>query len=246
MQLASARLPRQTWVGQMMGQAVSLHLRGEQVRAAEVAQRVEEVFDELRAVEALFHPRRPDSELSRLNRGEIALAECDTRVREVAMLCDAASYRSQGYFDAHLPDQSGARRHNPVTLVRGWALDRAVNRLVDLADLDLCLNAGGDLIVHAGTGENPVWRVGVGNPDDPTELLAVLPLTGGAMTRVSGPKSGTATVVGPSLLWATVYASAAVARAEGAAEWLDTVDGYEGIVVDQDGVVHTTAGLPLG
>lgn len=229
----------------MMGQSVSIHLRGDLVRTAAIAQRVEEVFDELRTIETLFNPRRPDSQLSRLNRGEIPLSKCDARVREVAMLCDAASYRTLGYFDAHLPDLSGVRRHNPVTLVRGWALDGAANRLIDLADLDLCLNAGGDLIVHSATGENPLWRVGVGSPTDPTALLAVLPLAGGAMARVTGPGKDTATVVGPSLLWSTVYATAAVARAERGAEWLDTVDGYEGIVVDQDGQLHTTAELVI-
>jgi FAD:protein FMN transferase len=243
----------------MMGQPVSVHLRGEKVRTAAIAERVEEVFDELRTVETLFNPRHPDSELNRLNRGEIPLADCDPRVREVAVLCDAASYRSRGYFDAHLPDLSGVRRHNPVTLVRGWALDSAANRLIDLADLDLFLNAGGDLIVHSATGENPLWRVGVGNPADPTALLAVLPLAGGAMARVSGPRKDAATVVGPSLLWSTVYAAATLARADeacrnrpqpalsadGGTQWLDTVDGYEGIVVDRDGHLHTTADLTI-
>jgi thiamine biosynthesis lipoprotein len=50
-------------------------------------------------------------------------------------------------------------------------------------------------------------------------------------------------VVGPSLLWADVYATAAVVRGADALSWLDSLPGYEGLVVS-GGVVTTTSGFP--
>ena len=52
------------------------------------------------------------------------------------------------------------------------------------------------------------------------------------------------TVLGPELLWADVYATAAAARGAGALEWLSTVDGYEALLVDGSGSVFATAGWP--
>ncbi|HEY0399259.1 MAG TPA: FAD:protein FMN transferase, partial [Acidimicrobiia bacterium] len=54
-----------------------------------------------------------------------------------------------------------------------------------------------------------------------------------------------ATVTGPSLMWADVYATAAVIRGTDALEWLDGLAGYEGLVVTPDGQTFATAGFHL-
>lgn len=52
------------------------------------------------------------------------------------------------------------------------------------------------------------------------------------------------TVAGPTLLWADVYATAAVARGSTAVAWLDGIDDYEGLVVRSGSLLPTTAGWP--
>jgi thiamine biosynthesis lipoprotein len=54
------------------------------------------------------------------------------------------------------------------------------------------------------------------------------------------------TVTGPTLLWADVYATAAVVRGSTATRWLEGIDGYEGLLVTTGGLLRTTAGRPGG
>ena len=85
--------------------------------------------------------------------------------------------------------------------------------------------AGGDLFAGAGRAAPPsTWRVGVEDPREPSAVAATIPLrsgglaTSGAAARgahVVDPRSGaaitrpgSATVWGPSLLWADVWATA--------------------------------------
>ena len=53
-----------------------------------------------------------------------------------------------------------------------------------------------------------------------------------------------ATVIGPSLLWADVWATAAVARGASAVEWVDTLTGTSGLLVLADGTVHRWSTAP--
>ncbi|MEU4478681.1 hypothetical protein AB0F68_11555 [Micromonospora sp. NPDC023966] len=52
------------------------------------------------------------------------------------------------------------------------------------------------------------------------------------------------TVVGPELLWADVYATAAVARGADALDWLATLDGYAALLVDAAGGIRATPNWP--
>jgi thiamine biosynthesis lipoprotein len=52
------------------------------------------------------------------------------------------------------------------------------------------------------------------------------------------------TVVGPKLLWADVYATAAVARGPTALDWLDGVDRYEAMMVSAFGPIGVITGWP--
>jgi thiamine biosynthesis lipoprotein len=249
--------PRRAWVERIMGLPVSVHLRGPDVGSAAVAGRVEAVFAELRAMDALFSTYRTDSEISRLNRGELTPADCAPVVREVIGLCERARSRTAGSFDARrLPLSDGGVGFDPSGLVKGWAVERAACRLTDLPDHDLCLNAGGDVLLRAAPGRPP-WRIGVEDPAAPTRLLGVLTLGSGAVAtsgpahrgaHIVDPRSGrpagavrSVTVTGPELLWADVYATAAVAHGPAALSWLERIDGYEALLVDRAGARLATA-----
>lgn len=249
---------RRAWVEQIMGMPISLHLRGPDLDAPEVVRAVAEVFADLRETDRLFSPYRPDSLVGAVNRGELLPAGYPPPLAEVVELCERARERTGGYFDAELPDGSGGIRFNPTGLVKGWAAERAATRLRDLAGRDFCLNAGGDVVV----GGTAPWRIGVEDPRQPQRVVATVTVTGGAVAtsgsahrgaHILVPQTGApardliaATVTGPSLTWADIYATAAVARGRTALRWLGRLpDGYAGLVVKPDGTTLVTGSWPV-
>jgi FAD:protein FMN transferase len=245
-------LPRRAWVQQVMGLPVSVHVRGSALGDDDDGARdgvetaVAELFAELRRLDARFSTYRADSEVSLLRAG--GRAAPSPLLAEVQQLCAVARGATGGAFDADLPGG-----WDPSGLVKGWAVERAVAplRVVCAAlGLDWLVDAGGDVLLRAVDGRT--WSVGVEDPADPSRLLGSLRLRDGAVAtsgsahrgaHIVDPATGApattavqATVVGPSLLWADVFATAAVVKAgdgtrggaEAARAWLDTLSGYRG------------------
>ena len=135
------------------------------------AEAAEEVFAWLRRVDALFSTYRPDSEVSRLARGELALRDADPLVREVLERCEQLRVETGGFFDA----RAGGRL-DPSGFVKGWAVDRAAAQLEARGARRVCVSAGGDLVARGGP-----WRVGVRHPRRRRRLAAVLAVSDAAV-----------------------------------------------------------------
>jgi thiamine biosynthesis lipoprotein len=247
---------RRGWVEQIMGMPISIHVRGPRAHDPASAHAVEGAFDSLRAVDAMFSPYREDSEISRLQRGELTLARCSPEIREVHNLCRTAFERSGGYFDAW--GWRGRDIFDPTGLVKGWAIGRAGRLLAALDDSDVSINAGGDVLVRCADPVNgEPWRIGIEDPNDRTRVLATVELHDGAVatsgvaargTHIIDPFTGipvesvrSATVIGPSIMWADVWATSAVARGAGAVDWTPSLHGTSGLLVLADGTVHRWA-----
>ncbi|MGB8651654.1 MAG: FAD:protein FMN transferase [Mycobacteriales bacterium] len=241
--------PRRSWVEQVMGLPVSVLARGDGASSAAAEQAVRAVYDELHEVDAVFSPYREDSEVTRLARGQLALADCRDDVREVVRRCREARERTGGLFDAHRPDG----RWDPSGLVKGWAVERAARHL-EAPATDWCLNAGGDVVVLSPSGVP--FAVGIQDPHDGTRVAAVLERTGGGVatsgTAARGahlydPRTGAAvravasvTVSGPSLETADVLATAAFVG--GGLDLVREWTGYEALLIGSDGGLLSTAG----
>ncbi|WP_205863459.1 FAD:protein FMN transferase [Planosporangium thailandense] len=241
-------MTRRAFVEQIMGLPVSVHVRGPQAGFDEAATAVADLFAELRMIDAVFSTYRPDSRISALNRGEPVR---DDLVDTVIDLCEQARERTDGYFDAHLPAPAGGTWFDPSGLVKGWAVERAAARL---AGYESYVSAGGDMVLRGS------WRVGIEDPARPDRMLTVLEVadcavaTSGPAHRgahiidphVGAPASGlrSVTVLGPSLTWADVYATAAVARGPAAMRWLAGLAGYEALLVRDNGDLLATPGWP--
>lgn len=134
---------------------------------------VERVFAEL---DARFSLYRPNSEASRLARGEIALPKASAEMRD--RYADAAGWRllSGGAFTPERPDGlldlSG--------IIKGYAIRRAGDALRDLGMHDWCLNAGGDVLVSGSPapGSGTPWQTGIVDPANRMELATAFPLGG--------------------------------------------------------------------
>lgn len=243
---------RRAWVEQIMGMPISVHVRGPGAGAAETEHAVAGLFASLRDADALFSTYRPDSQVSRLRRGELDLAGCDPAVHEVHELCVQARVATDGYFDAWAPAQG----FDPTGLVKTWALERAARPLSALPGLGAAVGAGGDILVLPDEDSTP-WSIGIEDPRDRSRTLASVPVRDGGIAtsgiaargaHIIDPHSGravtevlSATVSGPSLMWADVWATAAVARGADAARWVGGLAGTSGLLVLADGTTHRWA-----
>lgn len=186
-----ATLPRRAWVEQIMGLPVSIHLRGPDT--AQVHDLVAACFAVLRHADAVFSPYRGGSDLSCWERGELAAGAADPTFTEVLALCDEAhtTAPAAGSTRATCPTRAlvrGDLTHRTRERVGGAA---AAAHLRQLHRYSWCLNAGGDVVVHAEFG-HPAWRIGIEFPDDPQRLIQVIERRSGAVAT-SGPRTAAGT-----------------------------------------------------
>jgi FAD:protein FMN transferase len=247
---------RRSWVEQIMGLPISVLARGFRAQSPEADRAAHAVFLELVQVDAAFSLYKPDSQVSRLARGEIGWDDCDPDVREVAERCSRATELTGGLFDATRPDGTW----DPSGLVKGWAAARAARHLAGVP-VDWCLNAGGDVLVLSPSGAP--FTVGIQDPRDDSRVAAAVPCAAGAVatsgTAARGahlydPRNGgrastrwlSITVRGPSLETADVLATAAFVNGDGWPDVVGLVPGYGGLGIDAGGALHATAGWPVG
>jgi FAD:protein FMN transferase len=230
----------------IMGTVVTFDVRGQPPAVARTA--VEEAVAWLRWVDATFSTFRADTEISKIDRGTLGLAECHPEVRHILALCDELHDRTHGYFDA----RAGAHL-DPSGVVKGWSIERASSILVSRGCPDHVIDGGGDVRCRGRKGGEPGvgWRVGVVHPLCLDGYCAALELDQGAVATSGTYERGfhvidphqrrpvtalsSVTVVGPDLTFADAYATAAFAMGKDAPDWLGPLEGYEAFVVDAEG-----------
>jgi thiamine biosynthesis lipoprotein len=236
-----------------MGTVFSIDVRARdtpQIRAA-----VQQVVAHLHHVDAVFSTYRPDSQVSRLARGDLALADCHPVVAEVLTLCEDAESRSGGWFS---PRYGGSV--DPTGLVKGWAIERASTLLDAAGAADTSVNGGGDVQVRGHRAPGEPWRIGITNPVS-GGLVAVVRAAGQVAVATSGiaerghhiydPHTGvpaygdlaSVTVLSPGLTAADAWATAAFAMGDAARDWLEGMPDVEGLAVTRDGATWSTAGF---
>src|SRR4051812_42142911 len=112
--------PRTIRVEHVMGTVFSLAVRGE----APPAEAVDAAMAWLHDVDARFSTYREDSEIRRLDRGELLVGDASPDVREVLERCLALREETRGFFDVR-----ATGRLDPSALVKGWAAQRAADML---------------------------------------------------------------------------------------------------------------------
>jgi thiamine biosynthesis lipoprotein len=253
--MRTAQPPRLVHVEHVMGTVVSLDVRGE-ADAAAVTAAFGDVAAWLHDVDARFSTYRSDSEVSRLDRGELPLADVSAGLRAVLHRCADLRRATGGFFS----ERAGGRL-DPSALVKGWAVQRGADMLAAVGLTDLCLTAGGDLVVRGGAGAAGRWAVGIQHPRDRDAVAAVVEVTdfavatSGAYERgahlldphTGRPPAGvlSVTVCGPDLGTADAYSTAAFAMgADAGPQWTLGLDGYEAMTILADDTVLCTPGFP--
>jgi FAD:protein FMN transferase len=231
----------------IMGFPISVRADGDLAVSYAAADRA---YAWLREVDARFSPFRPDSEVSRLDRAELAPDEVSADLAEVLALCEHYRIASDGAFQARLP----GRGLDPCAVVKGWSVQRAADLLAAGGTTAFCVNAGGDVVVAGGP-----WRVGVRHPERADQVCVVLEVTDGAVAtsaryergdhildgRTGQPATGllSLTVLAPTLTEADATATAAFAMGADGIEWAAARKGCEVFAVDARRRVFRTPGL---
>ncbi len=236
----------------IMGMPINLAVLDEGVRA----QDLEAVFAEFVAVDAQFSPFRDDSEVSRFNRREITERDFTPRMREVVALCETARQETHGYFNINRPD--GAI--DPCGMVKGWAIRNAARQLAQMGFSNFCVEAGGDIQCQGVNDDGGEWTVGIRNPFARDEIVKVIQPRGfGVATsgnyirgdHIYDPHTGrygsgdvvSLTVIGPDVLEADRYATAAFAMGRQGILFIERIPGLEGYEIDAAGTARMTSGL---
>jgi thiamine biosynthesis lipoprotein len=219
---------------------------------------LDELFEWLRWVDATFSTFKDDSQISRINRGELRREDAHPHVRQVLQRCEQLRDETNGYFDMRTP----AGSIDPSGLVKGWAVDRGAAILDEAGLHNYAVSAGGDMRVRGRAVPELSWRVGIQHPLDRQQVAAVIEstaelaiATSGAYARgehVWNPHSGrppggilSVTIVGAELATADAYATAAFAMGpELAPHWTARLAGYEAMTILADETVFKTGGFP--
>ncbi|MFF9161338.1 FAD:protein FMN transferase [Streptomyces longwoodensis] len=242
----------------VMGTVFSFDVRGGEPGA--VRRALDAAVAGLHRVDEVFSTYREDSEVSRLARGELAVADCAPEVSEVLELGARAERASDGWFSLRYQG-----RLDPTGIVKGWAAERAARLLAEVPGVcGVSVNGGGDVQLLGVPAPGRPWRVGVADPLRPGGLAAVISAAG--VSELAVATSGTAergahivdprtghsavtdlvavTVVAPRLTWADCWATAAFAMGSRAGlTWLDTLPDTEALLITAGDEVRCTGGL---
>ncbi len=208
----------------------------------------------LHEADAVFSTWNPHTPLSRLRRGDMPEAAGPPSLAEVRAACQAVREASDGWFDPWAMPGG----YDPTGLVKGWAVDRALDALRRAGLTAALVNGGGDLAAFGGPAPAEPWRAGIRQPWRPDALAAVLEVHGAVATSGSyergahlvDPLTGraacraaSATVTGPSLAMADALATALAVGGDAALAAIARLPGYAGYLIRPDGTQTWTSGI---
>jgi len=217
------------------------------------------VFDEVYAyfqyVDGKFSTYKEDSEISKINRNELSIHEASEDMRAVFALSEQTTQATEGFFNI-----SHESQYDPSGLVKGWSILRAANILLKAGYSNFYVEAGGDIQAHGLNDDGDVWRVGIRNPFNSTEIIKVVGVsnqgvaTSGTYVRgqhIYNPHNGgqpitdimSITVVGPDIYEADRFATAAFAMGRAGIYFIEHLEGFEGYMIDKDKVATFTTGF---
>lgn len=234
----------------VMGMPVTVQTQDD----AATQEHLNRAFAYFQYVDETFSPYKASSEVSRLNRGELAPEGYSADLRETLALAERTKRETGGYFDIM---RDGVC--DPSGVVKGWAIRRAAE-LLRASDLkNFYVDAGGD-IQAIGTHDGAPWRVGIRNPFNRQQIVKAL-----AVSDCGVATSGTAvrgqhiynpldpatplldvvslTVIGADICDADRFATAAFAMGRAGIRFIEHLPGFEGYMIDAHGVATYTSGF---
>lgn len=236
----------------MMGMPITVEV----VDASVTTDAFDQVFAYLDYVDRKFSTYKSESEISRINRGELTVAQASEDMRLIFALAEETRQDTAGYFDI---------RHNgnfdPSGIVKGWAIREAADLLEENGFKNYYVDAGGDVQVMGKNASGETWRLGIRNPFNVQQIVKTLALTDCGIATSGSYLRGnhiydpfnadetlaevlSLTVIGPDVYEADRFATAAFAMGREGINFIEQIAGLEGYMIDKNGQATYTSGFP--
>lgn len=214
------------------------------------------VFDYLVAVDKRFSTYKTDSEISKINRGEILPAKYSKEMKEVFKLCEETKKETLGFFDIEKPDGL----LDPSGLVKGWAIYNAGKILKKFGLRNFYVDVAGDIEVSGKNGEGKDWSIGVRNPFRLDQIVKIIYPRGKGVATSGTYMRGehiynphikgsvetdivSLTVIGPNVYEADRFSTPAFAMGEVGLSFLSKLPGFDGFAIYKNGMSKMTRGF---
>lgn len=231
-----------------MGMPITLIVNDEKLTKKDL----EPIFAFFEQVDQRYSPYIETSDVCRINRKELLPEDYSEELSGILEKAQQAKEQTGGYFDVYYGD-----KFDPSGIVKGWAIQEA-SRLFAKLTPNFYVDAGGDIQVHGRPDQSDMWRIGVRNPFDRDQNIAVVRLkdyaiaTSGTAIRgdhIYDPVTHRAlkdvvslTVIAPKILDADIMATAAFSMGKKGIEYVERTPGYEGYAVMKDKTARMTSG----
>jgi thiamine biosynthesis lipoprotein len=205
-------------------------------------------FDYFHYIDDAFSTYKKTSEITKINNGLLKTQEYSTDMKKIFQLAAQTKKETNGYFDIQQNNHI-----DPSGIVKGWAIHNTAGIFKKEGFSKYYVEAGGDIEV-AGT-----WTIGIRNPFNTKQIVKALSLTdqgiatSGTYERgnhIYNPKNNSPvtdivslTVIGPNVYEADRFATAAFAMGRHGIQFIETLDGFEGYMIDTTGVATMTSGF---
>ncbi len=235
----------------MMGMPITVEV----VDASVTTDAFDHVFAYFEYIDQKFSTYKPESEISRINRGELTIAQSSEDMRLIFALAEETRLETAGYFDI---------RHkgsiDPSGIVKGWAIREAADLLEEAGFENFYVDAGGDVQVMGKNTQGENWRLGIRNPFNVQQSVKALALTDCGIATSGSYLRGnhvynplqtddplaeiiSLTVIGPDVYEADRFATAAFAMSHEGIQFIEQLDGFEGYMIDRNGRATLTSGF---
>lgn len=235
-----------------MGMPVSVEIADKHVTEIDF----EAVYAYFMAVDERFSTYKSESEITKINSGEISTENFSDEMKEVFGLAEQTKKQSNGFFDI---------KHNgiidPSGMVKGWAIYNAAKLLDKNGFVNFYVEAGGDIQVRGLNQQGQPWRVGIRNPFNQDEIIKSVELGSGEGIATSGnyirgnhiynpnqrgqiiDEIVSLTVIGTNIYEADRFATAAFAMGAEGINFIENLPELEGYSIDRNGIATFTSGF---
>lgn len=236
----------------IMGMPITVEIVGAQ--SAQMA--LEKVFSYFMKVDGTFSTYKPESEVSRINRGELLLVNASKDVQYIYAASEETCEATNGYFNHNTPKGT----IDPSGIVKGWSVQQAAKLLHSLGCDNFCVDAGGDIQTSGTNTAGTTWSVGIRHPFETDKIAKVVyPYEKGVATsgtylrgeHIYDPNTNkpvvtpfiSMTLIGPNVYDADRFATAAFAMGEHGMRFIEELSGYEGYAITHEARALVTSGF---
>lgn len=215
---------------------------------------IKKIFSYFRDVDQKFSTYKDNSEIEKINRGELRENQYSGEMKKILDLSEETKRLTNGFFDIKINNKL-----DPSGIVKGYAIKKASDMLAKMGYKNFYVEIGGDIEVRGVNEKGKKWNVGIENPFNRKEIIKKIMLTGrgiatsgtyirgnhiiNPISKAKADSIASITVIGPNVYEADRFATAAFAMGERGINFIESLNGFEGYLVTKDKKGISTSGF---